>query len=100
MQDEKKTASSADTRSAIRSRGRKALAFALMLTVPVALSGCNQTSALEECEDDDLNDYCDDDGSGTYVSHGKTYKKSSSYKSATGSSKGFGSSGISIGSGG
>ncbi|MBD2867514.1 hypothetical protein IDH41_02920 [Paenibacillus sp. IB182493] len=69
-----------------------------MLTVPAALGGCNTGALGNECDDYDSDGYCDDDGSSTYVSGGKTYKKSSSYKSGS-SSKGFGSSGI-IGSGG
>ncbi|MEV5028763.1 hypothetical protein MRBLPE1_004391 [Paenibacillus sp. LPE1-1-1.1] len=72
----------------------------MLLTVPVALSGCN-TSSSRVCVDNDNDGYCDDDGSSrgsTYISNGKTYKKSSSYKSS--SSKGFGSSGIKSSSGG
>ncbi|WP_051250745.1 hypothetical protein [Paenibacillus harenae] len=79
----------------LRSGGQKALAFALMLTVPVALSGCNTSAYGNECDDYDSNGYCDDDGSRTYISNGKTYKKSPGYKSGSSSSKGFGSSGIS-----
>ncbi|MDQ0058486.1 hypothetical protein [Paenibacillus harenae] len=79
-----------------RSNSQKALAFALMLTVPIALSGCN-TASNNDCEDYDNNNYCDDDGS-HIISSGKKVKKSSSIKSSSSSSKGFGSSGF--GSGG
>jgi hypothetical protein len=82
-----------------RAGGQKVLAFTLMLTVPIALSGCN-TASPEECYDYDDNNYCDDDGSSAYISNGKKYKKSSSYSSGSSSSKGFGSSGISGSSGG
>lgn len=84
-----------------KANSQKALAFALMLTVPVALSGCNTTNT-NDCVEYDSNDYCDDDDGrgGTYILNGKTYKKSSSYKSGSSSSKGFGSSGISSGSSG
>ncbi|CAM4241165.1 hypothetical protein FHS16_001305 [Paenibacillus endophyticus] len=86
--------------SSLKARSQKAIAFALMLTVPLALSGCNSSSS-RVCVDNDNDGYCDDDGSsrgGTYIVNGKTYKKSSSFKSS--SSKGFGSSGIKSGSGG
>ncbi|MGO4373437.1 hypothetical protein [Paenibacillus sp. 2TAB19] len=78
-----------------RSNSQKALAFALMLTVPVALSGCNTASSYD-CDDFNNNNYCDDDGT-TVIGSGKKIKKSSSIKSSTSSSKGFGSSGFSSG---
>jgi hypothetical protein len=85
-----------------KASSQKVLAFTLMLTVPIALSGCN-TASSEECYDYNDNNYCDDDGSSTYfISNGKKYKKSPSYSSSSSSSssKGFGSSGISGSSGG
>lgn len=85
-----------------KANSQKALAFALMLTVPVALSGCNTVNHTD-CADYDNNGYCDDNSGGrggTYISNGKNYKKSSSYQSGSSSSKGFGSSGISSGSSG
>jgi hypothetical protein len=86
----------------LKAKSQKAIAFALMLTVPVALSGCNTTSS-RDCVDYDNDGYCDDNGSrsgGTYITNGKSNKKSSSYKSSSSASKGFGSSGISSGSSG
>lgn len=83
-----------------KANSQKVLAFTLMLTVPIALSGCN-TASSEECYDYNDNNYCDDDGTSHYiVSNGKKYKKSPSYSSSSSSSKGFGSSGISGSSGG
>ncbi|HTG72077.1 MAG TPA: hypothetical protein VL921_22670 [Candidatus Udaeobacter sp.] len=96
----KETAAAAGAK--FKANSQKALAFALMLTVPVALSGCN-TANSTDCTDYDNNGYCDNNSGssrGTYISNGQTYKKSSSYKSGSSSSKGFGSSGISSGSSG
>lgn len=93
-------AAASEAGAKFRAGSQKVLAFTLMLTVPIALSGCN-TASTEECYDYDDNNYCDDDGSSTYyISNGKKYKKSSSYSSSSSSSKGFGSSGISGSSGG
>lgn len=103
MNDEqiaKSASQSGGSRAKLRASGTKALAFALMLTVPVALSGCN-TASSNDCEDYNGNNYCDDDGSAYMISNGKKIKKSKStssgYKSSSSSSKGFGSSGFSSG---
>ncbi len=84
----------------LKAGSHKAVAFALMLAVPVALGGCNTTTARDQdCRDYDEDGYCDSNGSRAYVpSSGKTYKDPSSYSSKP--SSGFGSSGISKGSGG
>ncbi|WP_240633064.1 hypothetical protein [Paenibacillus montanisoli] len=74
-------------------RQAKLLKFALLLAVPVALSGCNTTNY--GC--DPYYEDCDDDGgsSGVYYSGSGSSKKtySSSGSSSSGSYKGFGSSG-------
>ncbi|WP_308634132.1 hypothetical protein [Paenibacillus silvisoli] len=77
----------------------KLLKFALLLAVPVALSGCNTTSYGCDPNYEDCDDYSGGGGSsGVYYSGSGSSTKSPSYNSGSGSSgsssfKGFGSSG-------
>jgi hypothetical protein len=68
---------------------KKMTAFALMLTVPVMMTGCGETVYEEECDDvsEDLG-YCEDGDA-----DGSSYIKSKSKSKS--SMKGFGSGGSS-----